>query len=228
MKKGFRLLQAVILSVFLLSLSANTFPQDEKHFAFDAGGDLVSNYIWRGTKFGSGPSIQPFVELSVGNLTIGAWGAYCFSTDEAAETDIYAAYTFDFGLSLGMTDYYYPGTQYFDVSNSTGAHGFELNLGYETGNFSVATNYMLNQAGDAGTVGGDKYFELGYSFSSISLFVGAGDGWHTNDGSFALCNVGISTGKKLELSETLSIPVTGKVILNPDKEQVYVVIGVSF
>ena len=39
---------------------------------FNVGADLVSSYVWRGTKFGSGPAVQPFVELAVGGFSVGA------------------------------------------------------------------------------------------------------------------------------------------------------------
>lgn len=201
---------------------------DEQSSPFSVGGDLVSSYLWRGTKFGTGPAIQPYLELALGNFTIGGWGSYCFTTNEAAEADLYLSYGFDFGLSIGLTNYYFPGTDYFDLSDSTGSQAFEVNLGYEVGGFSVAANYMLNEAGGAGTAGGDLYFELGYGFEHFGLFVGAGDGWHTADGNFALCNIGISAEKEIALSEKFSLPVSGALIWNPDREQYHVVVGISF
>ena len=219
----------MLVIIALLTTSVDIKAQEEqKSSPFSAGGDLVSSYLWRGTKFGTGPAIQPYLELALGNFTIGGWGSYCFTTDEAAEADLYLSYGFDFGLSVGLTDYYFPGTDYFDVSDSTGAHAFEVNLGYEIGGFSIAANYMLNEAGGAGTSGGDLYFELGYGFKHFSLFAGAGDGWHSTDGSFALCNLGIAAEKEIKLSENFSLPVIGALIWNPDREQFHVVVGISF
>ena len=67
---------------------------------------------------------------------------------------------------------------------------------------SVAGNYILNEAVDAGSVGSDMYFELGYSLDQADVFIGAGDGWHSNSGDFALVNIGISTGKDIEVTDT--------------------------
>jgi len=219
-----------IIALALFTGTVMVTAQDESSTSFDAGADIVSNYIWRGTKFGTGPAVQPYVEFSAGNFAIGSWGSFGVTDNEAAEADLYLSYGFDFGLSLGLTDYYYPGTPYTDYSStdSTGSHGFEINLGYEIGSFSIGANYMLNQAGLAGTAGGDMYFELGYSFEAVSLFVGGGDGWHTSDGEFALCNIGLSVSKELEISEKFSLPLSGSVIFNPDRDQFYVVFGVSF
>jgi hypothetical protein len=191
---------------------------------WSTGADLYSSYVWRGVQYG-GPSVQPYVDYTKGGFSIGAWGSAGF--DGTMEMDMYASYGFDFGLSIGATDYYYPGTEYFDLSDSTGAHGFELNLGYELEGLSLSANYMLNEAGGAGTVGGDMYFELGYSFKSVDLFVGAGDGWHTSDGEFGVVNVGIGTSKEIPITEKFSLPVSGSVILNPTTEQFFIVVGIS-
>ena len=193
-------------------------------------GIYISSYLWRGTKFGTGPAVQPYIELGLGNFTIGAWGSYCFTTNEAPEADLYLSYGFDFGLSLGITDYYFPGSPYFDYAStdSSGSHAFEINAGYEIKGLSIGANYVINQAGTAGSAGSDIYFELGYSFNSFGVFVGAGDGWHTSDGNFALCNIGITAGKELEITEKFTLPISGSVILNPEREQFHIVIGVSF
>ncbi|MCK4751586.1 MAG: hypothetical protein KAT15_31230, partial [Bacteroidales bacterium] len=118
--------------------------QSQSSSPFSTGGDLVSSYLWRGTKFGTGPAIQPYVELGLGNFAFGGWGSYCFTVNEGAEADIYVSYGFDFGLSIGMTDYYFPGTPYFDYSTATGSHAFEVNLGYEIAGFSISANMFLN------------------------------------------------------------------------------------
>lgn len=192
---------------------------------FEVGADVVSSYVWRGTQF-SGVSVQPGITFSAGNFSVGAWGSAGF--DGFMEADLFASYAFDFGLTLGLTDYYYPGTDYFDLSKATGAHGFELNLGYGIKDFSISANYMLNEAGAAGTAGGDMYFELGYAFKSFSIFAGAGNGWHnTIDGSFGLVNVGLSTSKDIQITETFTLPLSGSVILNPTTKQFFVVASIS-
>ena len=44
--------------------------------AQDFVADLVSSYVWRGTQFGSGAHIQPWMELGSGSLTGGIWGSF--------------------------------------------------------------------------------------------------------------------------------------------------------
>ncbi len=222
-----KLLLTILIANMLFPYPA-TIARETDSSPFSAGADVVSSYLWRGTKFGSGPAIQPFVELDLGNFTLGSWGSYCFTTDEAAEADLYLSYAFGFGLRLGLTDYYFPGTEYFDFSKSTGTHALEINAGYTAGGLSLAANCFINQAGGAGTSVGDLYFEAGFSFPSFGIVLGAGNGWHTADGGFMVCNIGITTSKEIKITETFGLPVSGAVILNPDTEQLHVVVGISF
>ncbi|MDO9155180.1 MAG: hypothetical protein Q7U47_15975 [Paludibacter sp.] len=196
---------------------------------FTVKADIVSSYVWRGVQF-SGVSVQPTLQFSTGGFSIGSWGSA--GMDGFLEMDLYAKYTFDFGLTLGLTDYYYPkkltnesaiGHEYFDFSTATGSHGFEVNLNYTLDGLSIAANYMLNEAGGAATKGGDKYFEFGYTFDKFSIFAGAGDGWHTPTGSFGLVNVGVSSSKEIKITDTFSVPVRVSAILNPTSKQYFLV-----
>lgn len=221
-----------VLSLLMASMiffPMNINAQDEENSSpFDVGADLVSSYLWRGTKYGTGPAIQPFLSFTAGGFEIGGWGSYCFTGNEAAEADLYLSYGFDFGLSIGLTDYYFPGNNYFDYSTESGSHAFEINLGYEIKGFSLAANWIVNEAGSAGSAGNDLYFEAGYGFKYFGLFAGAGDGWHSSDGNFAFCNIGISAEKEIKISDKFSLPVSGALIWNPEREQFHVVVGISF
>lgn len=211
---------------------ASTFnPETANGQEISPAADLYSTYVWRGVAY-AGPSIQPSVEISAGGFTIGAWGSQgidgVVSSNEYStgfqEMDLYAEYSFDFGLSLGITDYYYPGSLYFEGDS----HAYEINVGYGIENFTISANYILNEALAAGSEGGDLYFEAGYSIGAADLFVGAGDGWHTTDTEFAVVNVGLGTTRDIVITDSFSIPLFGAVVLNPDTEQFYILAGVSF
>lgn len=202
----------------ILLVLANISTVSAQEVEVSTGVDLYSTYVFRGVAY-SGPSWQPAIELSTGDFAIGAWGSQGY--DGFQEMDLYAGYGFDFGLYLGVTDYWYPESQYLD----TDTHAYELNLGYEIDGFSLAANYIF--AGE-GSVGDDLYFEAGYSLDQADLFVGAGDGWHSTDGEFALVNIGIGTSKEIAITDSFSVPVSGAIILNPDSEQLYILVGFSF
>ncbi len=107
------------------------------------------------------------------------------------------------------------------------AHAVELGGSYTLGSLGLSANYIFNEA--SGSIGGDTYVEASYAFSSAKLFVGAGNGWYTSkmDKDFSVCNVGLSTSKELKITDSFSIPFTGSVIMNPDKEQLFFVVGIS-
>lgn len=221
-KKLITFLKSVLLALFGTFLVAAINPEMAKAQDVSAGVDLYSTYVFRGIAF-SGPSVQPYVEVSAGGFALGAWGSQGY--DGFQEMDLYVGYEFDFGLSLGVTDYYYPGGLWLNEDS----HAFEINAGYSIKDFSLSANYVLNEAtGLPGSNGKDKYFEAGYTLGAADFFVGAGDGWHSSDGEFAFVNVGIGTTKDIVITDTFTIPLSGAVIYNPDIEQFYILAGISF
>lgn len=208
----------------IICFLAISIPNLTKSQNFTVSTDIVSSYVWRGVKYADA-SIQPTLTFSHQNFSIGSWGSA--GIDGFMEMDLYAKYAFNFGLSLGVTDYYYPGSDVFDHSTETGSHGYEINLGYGIKGLSLSANYILNEAGAAGTVGGDKYFEIGYAFNKFSIFAGAGDGWHTADGSFQVVNVGLSVTKDIQITDSFKVPLKGSAILNPATEQYYLTVGIT-
>jgi hypothetical protein len=214
----------IIVALFTNNLLAQE-EEAEKTSKFNPGVDFYSSFIWRGSKQGTGPAVQPYLEFATGGLTLGAWGS--FDASGYSETDLYASYELPFGLSFGFTDYYYTDLDYFDYSDSTGSHAFELTAGYELKGLSLSANYIVNEAGGIGSAGGDIYLEAGYSFKYFSLLLGAGNGWTTANGDFAVCNIGIRAEKDIKITDTFSIPLNGQVIFNPDRKTLFVVVGFS-
>jgi uncharacterized protein (TIGR02001 family) len=219
MKKKITLVVFALLAICSLNLRAQ---EEEKKSPFSLGADFYSNYVWRGSALGTGPAFQPSVKFNTGGLTVGVWGS--FDASGYAEADPYISYAIK-GFSLGLTDYYYPRANGAFASDSTNA--LEINAGYTIGGLSLSANYIFNQASVAGSAGEDKYFQAAYAFKNVNFTVGAGDGWHTTDGKFAVCNLGIGTGKVIKITDNFSIPVTGQVIYNPERNKFYMVVGFS-
>ncbi len=208
---------ALLLS-FLPALAGSA-QEPEKPVAVNI--DLVSSFVWRGTKIGNGPALQPTLEFSAGGLTIGSWGSYYFGDPFLDETDLYAGFSFPFGLSLGFNDYYFTPSSFFTHEN----HALELNGGYERGHFKVSANCIVNEG--AGSAGGDLYFELGYTTGPVSFFAGAGNGWHTTDHLFNVCNLGISAIKEIKVNDSITIPLTGSLIMNPETGKLFIVAALT-
>lgn len=212
MKRRITLILVILFAFFCSNVNAQS--------SWSAGADVVSTYVWRGSKAGAF-SIQPTIKYTSGIFTVGAWGSGDLTTGSPDEADLYTTLAFKSGLSLGLTGYHYNTSKYF----AEGAHAIETNLGYTTGGLSLSGNYIFNSA--SGSLGDDKYFEVGYQFPAVKLFAGAGDGWYTTDNSFQVCNLGLSTTKSIKFSESFSLPFTGSVIFNPNREQVFYVVAVS-
>jgi hypothetical protein len=208
-----------LILLFSVVLSISSVAQETKS-ELNVTADLVSNYIWRGSKFGKGPAIQPGIKLNAGGFTLGAWGSYCLSDEEAPEADLYTSYSFG-PVSIGLSGYYFPGSDFFKTEN----HAFEINGALKQGILSLSANWILNEG--AGSKGNDLYFEAGIAAGKVNLTAGAGNGWYTPSGKFNLCNLGISTSKEISVTDSFKIPLTGSAILNPATEQFFIVVGIS-
>lgn len=188
---------------------------------WSTGLDIYSSYLWRGTKFGTGPAFQPSVEFSAGGFAIGAWGSYSAGSEEAAEADLYAGYSFELSenssLSFTLTDYYFPGSEWMDGDS----HYIEPMVSLGVGAVSLTGAYMMN-GGE-----GDIYLEAGVTAGPVDITLGGGDGAYTMDGDFSICNIGISTSKEIKITDSFSLPVSGAAILNPSSEQFHIVVGIS-
>jgi hypothetical protein len=192
--------------------------------------DIYSSYIWRGLKFGTGAAFQPSVDFTAGGFTIGAWGSYSTGSDEAPETDLYATYAFGLGengaLSFTVTDYYFPGSEYFNGDS----HFIEPLVNLGLGNLSLTAAYMIYNAAPNGS--GDIYLQAGYTAGPVTLTLGGGNGQYSfededEDDKFAISNIAIGTSKEIKITDSFSLPISGSIILNPSTEQLFVVVGIS-
>ena len=194
-------------------------------YSQDFGADLVSSYVWRGTQFGSGAHIQPYMDLGSGNLTGGVWGSFPTSAKGGGnELDLWVSY--DFGpLALTVTNYTFPveggaylegeglfKSDYTEVAASTSLGGVDLSAGYFTELEAL-------------------YVELGFSTGAVDIAVGYADdmaaGWYAAGGS-GLVNMSFSGSKDIQITDSFALPVFGSFIVNPEAETAFLVFGVSF
>ena len=194
-------------------------------YSQDFGADLVSSYVWRGTQFGSGAHIQPYMDLGSGNLTGGVWGSFPTSAKGGGnELDLWVSY--DFGLlALTVTNYTFPNEggvyadgeglfngDYTELAASTSIMGVDLSAGYFT---EVEALYV----------------ELGFSTGAVDIAFGYGDdqadGFYAGGGS-GLVNMSFSGSKDIQISDNYALPVFGSFIINPEAETAFLVFGISF
>ncbi len=211
-------LRVVLFSITALISSNISYSQD-------FGADLVSSYVWRGTQFGSGTHIQPYMTLQSGKFEAGLWGSFPTSARGGGnELDAYLSY--DFGpLAITVTNYTFPGEggsyfegegffqgDYTEISGSTSIIGVDLMAGYFTEVKAL-------------------YIELGFAAGPIDIAIGYGDdqddAWYAN-GRSGLVNISFSGSKEITISESYSLPLFGSFILNPEEETAFLVFGISF
>ncbi|MBC8197751.1 MAG: hypothetical protein H8E60_07695 [Candidatus Marinimicrobia bacterium] len=186
---------------------------------YNLSADLYNRYVWRGTDFGNTATVQPSIETTFGQVTIGAWGAWALNGAEGGnECDLYATTTFG-TVSLTLTDYFFPiyssldslynGDGLFKFSGETSTHIFELSASTDIGPVSILT--ATNLSGDTDK---SSYLELSYG----SFSVGFGNGFYSLDGKFKPVSIGISASRD---------NFSASYIINPDQETSFLVFGIT-
>ncbi|WP_455584419.1 hypothetical protein [Bacteroides sp.] len=199
--------------------------------------DFVSSYLWRGMKCGNA-SVQPTLGVTMGGFTLSAWGSTEFR-NENNEIDLTLEYEYK-GLNLILNNVF---TQtedepfkYFNYQAHSTGHTFELGAEY-----TFSERFPLTAAWYTVFAGNDyrendkrawsSYCELSYPFhvKGIDMSVEAGfspwEGMYTD--KFNVVNIGVSATKELKITDSFSLPVSGKFIVNPYENQVYFVFGIS-
>ena len=233
--KSVKYLMVGLLSMTVILVSEADVKAQNSESPLSIGADIMSRYVWRGLDYGAAPSIQPYLEYSKGGFAIGAWGAYTTSFSKANESgiqemDLYASYTIADIITVGVTDYFFPqeidyNYNYFDYGSDTSGHVIEGLVsfnGLENLPLSLTLGYNLVNDDD-----NSLYVELGYSFTGVDLFLGAGNGLYTGDGEFSVVNIGISSSKEIAITDNFSLPVSASLITNPEAKQIHLVFGIS-
>jgi len=244
-----------ILTIFILIIiiGVNNIPAQTQNFSVDAGGDLVSLYIWRGANVNDQPNIQPYISLKYSGLQFGFWGSsvltHLNSNDEnyaaGQEIDTWLSYSLELkdavSITALFTDYYFPNAgikignfNNYDNANGPGAHTVEAGLTVAgPGSFPVSLSGYVNIYNDKGH---NAYFQADYSASiheiNIGLFAGAAAGSKDNPGyygtdKFNFINAGIRVLKSVKVTDSFSLPVYCSYILNPHTETSFLVFGIS-
>ncbi len=231
-------MKKIFLTIAAILFIASSFSYSQE---VDLGVALYSRYIWRGLDFGDSPSFQPAVTFTAGGFSIGEWGAYSISGlgSVYSEDDLWASYAISTPsagtFTLIGTDYFFPsaGKKYFSYKeDSTGSHTIEAGLSYSgPESFPITLSGYMNIFNDDDNT---TYFEASYPFSikdvSGSVIVGAtGGGTNGFYGptNFQVINIGLSFSKDIVITDKFSLPISASVIVNPNLEQSYLIVGIS-
>ena len=224
-----------------MGVSPAAFAQDSSPaVSLSAGADLVSSYLWRGQACG-GFSVQPSLSLTWDKpgITLGAWAsAELFEKNEGmnmTEFDLSLSWSPIEPLSIGVTDYYFYGGNYFGSWDfgCGSTHFLEANLSYDFGPLALSWNTCLT--GCDYTCEGDRayttYVEVSAPWKVGSIEGSAAVGaslWddsfvQAGTDSFKVCNVSLTASK-----EVLGLPLFGQIVANPASDKVFFVVGLSF
>ena len=63
-----------VVAIALVTVTGVTAQEEATESSWSTGLDIYSSYIWRGSKFGTGAAIQPYVDYTIGGFSVGGWG----------------------------------------------------------------------------------------------------------------------------------------------------------
>lgn len=216
---------------FLLNICflVATYSQEKNNTQFDFGVDFASRYVWRGLGLSDSPVLQPWAELTTGNLTLGVWASYETGGQVVGqEFDLYVSYAMG-PVAIGFTDYSFPvdgaSDGYFRIKNHIGEALISFD-GVEK--FPLTAVIAMNVYNDNNN---SFYTEIGYPFSigkiELSAFVGAGNKIYTSHNDFTIINFGFGASKSIKITNDFSLGVSTSAIYNPDTEDAYLVFLIS-
>ena len=200
----------------------------------------MNRYIWRAIDFGNTPCFQPSVTYSYKNLSFGTW-ASTTTTGNFTEIDLFASYNYK-NFTLLFTDFFFPfdsltnNNSFFNYNNDNTGHTIEAGIKYsnQTIPFSLGV-YSFIYGFDPKYNSNEKYYstyiELGYSFAvediDCELFAGLTpkESYYAN--KFGFVNIGLNFTKIIPITSSFVIPVKSSIIVNPQKESLFVTFGFS-
>ncbi|MFV0537057.1 MAG: hypothetical protein ACK5M3_06735 [Dysgonomonas sp.] len=235
-------LKKACLAVILLSILSVSDAKAQSKVEVDLGADLVSSYVWRGSK-AAGVSAQPFISASLSNFTLGAWGSSDFKSSEGyKEVDFYASYSIK-GLGLTITDYWWDGNEAFryfsSPANGYGGHMLEGTVAYtlpDSFPLTLSWNTFFLGEGNKKEDGKNSYstyIEAAYPFTvkGVDLKIATGfTPWQSTiygTSGFKFTNIMLGAAKSIKISESFDLPIFANIITNPATEDINFVFGIT-
>lgn len=235
---GKRILTALLAMMLVCPvMAAEEVDSTASKVEFTVGADLVSSYVWRGTKV-TGISFQPTLGISYKGLSLSCWASSDFK-NVVNEFDWTLFYEVG-GFSVGVTDYFGPYVdtetpKYFaDKSHILeGTVGFDFSAVCKKFALSVVWNTnFLNDEDEAGKENFSTYIELGYPVHLKPLDLDFALGFTPWEGmystGFNVVNISVKASKDIHITDRYAMPIFTQLVLNPNTERVAAVFGIGF
>lgn len=244
-----------LLMIIVLLMFSSVYSQiitSTSHFKI--GGDLVSQYVWRGSMATKSPTpnFQPFFSYSNGPFETGVWGSSDF-LGSYKEVDPYVCFTVN-QLRFTVSDYNwnFNRADYFNYRNKQTGHRIEGSIGFNGSKdlpVTITWNTLFygfdEKSNDTTKQAYSTYVELGYLKGPVSFFLGLTPwaSYYNNYGitafdpkapkrSFSVVNIGASYKKNLKITEIYSLPLKTTLVINPTasysrNDYIHLVFGIS-
>lgn len=238
-----KLLLLVVVTAQLISLksmaqdAAADTTKKESPLYFEAGLDILNNFIWRGLPLDKGPCLQPALFVGYGQLELAFLGSYSFRHEfNNIMTGLSYKIKTKYGTFTPMViDYYYPYDRVplkelgFDSTSFT--HTVETGIQFVGDKVPLRVYVCKNVHNDPDY---SNYMELGYVFKCKGMKVEPFAGivftpsprWHAADKA-GLFNVGFNVFKKVRVSEEFSLPLTGTLSYHTQLDMLNVMVRLS-
>lgn len=224
-----------------VSVPADHIPHATDSLSVDLSATILARHVWRGSLTCDAWNMQPSFNVSKRNFLVGAWAAYTVD-NSYAEVDIYASYSLG-SFTFSVLDYFCPNetlrfNRFFDLDQSTTQHTLDATLSFD-GTEKLPITLMVSTllwGDDLNPNNGRNYYstyiEAGYTwertaYQHFDFSVGHTPyrGYYAN--TFSVVSVGAGVTQTIKISESFSLPIFGKLILNPYTENLFFVFGLT-
>lgn len=229
-----------IITILLLLIATSSMAQTNKCdslFDAEAGVDIMSSYVWRGIRYVTSPAVQPSMEVSFKNVSVGAWSSWHFFSGWS-EIDLYAGYENDYVMA-GVTDYYtssnYVLDDYFNYQPGASGHMLEAYAGFP-GNEKIPFRFLAATAvfGDDDDDDNPYYstfLEVSYLFTLKKFDSELRLGFTPAEGMYAdkanICEAAFRMEREIEFPQDFGLKFISELTLNPVTKGLYLVGGVG-
>lgn len=226
----------IAITILFLAINVHVFSQ----ISFSEAEVMIqSRHIWRGTKLGDAPAIEPSITFAGSHFGFNIWAA---KTTNKSYSEIDLIPYWQFGeLTFSVLDYYNPSVgeknQFLNFKDGECRHSLEITLDNYSGEKSrIKWMFGMFVAGDKNEATGNPfystYIELKYPFAVLGIdaepFAGLTpfNGFYAE--KFAVINSGVALCKEFKLSSRLSIPLILTYTYNPYEDKHFLTFGTGF
>ena len=229
--------------LLLLCLCATTVKAQD----FFVKANFVSAYLWRGLKVG-GPCLQPSLGVSWKGFTLVGWASTEFDR-KSNEIDLSLSYDYK-GLNITLLDVFCQDGEdkfnFFNYKNKTTNHTIEVDASYVIHpKFPMKILWATRVAGKDWDITTDPetqeiiskkrrwstYCELSYPFNVKGIGVKFEAGfapWNSvYTDKFNVVNVSMEVSKAIQITEKWALPISAKIMFNPDDKQTHFQVKLS-